>query len=114
MKPVGYEVDPNPRLDAIFSALADPTRRGILARLAEGEASVGELAEPLDISQPAVSKHLRTLERAGLITRRADGTRRPATLRPEGLGEASEWLRRHRVQWEAKLDRLEDVLKQLT
>ena len=114
MKPVDYEVATDPRLDAVFAALADPTRRGILARLVRGEASVKELAAPLDISQPAVSKHLKVLERAGLVERRVDGTRRPVRLRPDPLAEATAWLERYRALWEARFDQLDDLLKDLT
>ena len=89
------------QLDATFAALANPTRRAILARLAEGEASVTELAEPFAMSQPAISKHLKVLERAGLITRGRDAQRRPRRLEAQPLAEASEWLERYRRFWEA-------------
>src|ERR1700732_2843907 len=81
-----------PNLDAAFSALADPTRRAILARLASGEATVMELAEPFEITQPAISRHLKVLEGAGLITRRVQGTRRPCRLAPDGVAEIDQWL----------------------
>ena len=101
------------RLDATFAALADPTRRAILARLAKGEASVMELAEPCDVSQPAISKHLKVLERAGLISRGRDAQRRPRRLEAKPLGEASEWLERYRKNWEASFQRLDSLLELL-
>src|ERR687895_2367821 len=101
------------RLDATFLALADPTRRAILARLARGEASVTELAEPFAISQPAVSKHLKILERAGLITVGQDAQRRPRRLEGKPLAEASAWLERYRAIWEANFERLDGVLEEL-
>ena len=101
------------QLDATFAALADPTRRAILARLASGEASVNELAEPFDISQPAISKHLRVLERAGLISRRRDAQRRPCRLEARPLAEADEWLERYRQFWEASFDRLDSLLAEM-
>ena len=101
------------RLDAAFAALADPTRRAILARLATGEASVMELAEPFGISQPAGSKHLKVLERAGLISRGRDGQRRPCRLEGASLAEATKWLERYRKFWDESFDRLDDVLRQL-
>ena len=101
------------RLDATFLALADPTRRAILARLARGEASVTELAEPFAISQPAISKHLKVLERAGLITIGQDAQRRPRRLEGKPLAEASAWLERYRAIWEANFERLDGVLKEL-
>jgi DNA-binding transcriptional ArsR family regulator len=97
-------------LDAAFSALADPTRRAILARLALGEAGVMELAEPFEITQPAVSRHLKVLEDAGLITRRVDGTRRPCRLSKEGLASMERWLEMLRKALEANYDRLDSVL----
>jgi DNA-binding transcriptional ArsR family regulator len=100
-------------LDAMFAALADPTRRAILAKLATGEASVMELAEPFDMSQPAVTKHLNVLERAGLITRRRDGARRPCKLDPEKLGELSRWLGTFQEFWEASFSRMDEVLQEL-
>jgi DNA-binding transcriptional ArsR family regulator len=101
------------RLDATFLALADPTRRAILARLARGEASVTELAEPFAISQPAVSKHLKILERAKLITVGQDAQRRPRRLDGKPLAEASAWLERYRAIWEANFERLDSVLAEL-
>jgi DNA-binding transcriptional ArsR family regulator len=101
------------RLDATFLALADPTRRAILARLSRGEASVTELGEPFDISQPAISKHLKILERAGLITVGQDAQRRPRRLEGKPLAEASAWLERYRASWEASFARLDGVLEEL-
>jgi DNA-binding transcriptional ArsR family regulator len=101
------------RLDATFGALADPTRRAILARLASGEASVMELAEPFAMSQPAVSKHLKVLERAGLISRARDAQRRPCRLETKSLAEATAWLDRYRRFWENQFQRLDAVLDQL-
>lgn len=101
------------RLSATFLALADPTRRAILARLAEGEASVAELAEPFLISQPAISKHLRMLERAGLISVGQDGQRRPRRIEAAPLAEASAWLERYRQLWEASYERLDALLDEL-
>lgn len=104
---------PEDRLSATFAALADPTRRAILARLADGEASVTELAEPFEMSLPAVSKHLKVLERAGLVTRTRHAQWRPCRLRPEPLREASDWVEQYRRLWEERFDRLEDYLKEL-
>ena len=101
------------RLDAVFLALADPTRRAMLARLAAGEASVAELARPFDISQPAVSKHLKVLERAGLIVAGRDAQRRPRRIEPKPLAEASAWLEKYRDMWEASFERLDGLLEQL-
>jgi DNA-binding transcriptional ArsR family regulator len=101
------------RLDATFHALADPTRRAILARLARGEASVAELAEPFAISQPAVSKHLKILERAGLVSAAQDAQRRPRRLEGKPLAEASAWLERYRAAWEASFERLDRLLDEL-
>lgn len=101
------------RLSATFAALADPTRRAILARLASGEASVSELAEPFAISPPAVTKHLKMLERAGLISRSREAQRRPCKLEAQPLQEAMGWIEQYRQMWEARLDRLDDYLKQL-
>jgi len=100
-------------LSITFSALADPTRRAILARLASGEASVGELAEPFDMSLPAVSKHLKVLERAGLIARGREAQWRPSRLEAGPLKEAADWIGRYRRFWEASLDRLGDYLREL-
>src|SRR5262245_58259906 len=101
------------RLDATFLALADPTRRAILARLARGDASVAELGEPFAISQPAVSKHLKILERAGLITVGQDAQRRPRRLEGQPLAEANAWLEEYRAIWEANFQRLDGVLEEL-
>jgi DNA-binding transcriptional ArsR family regulator len=100
-------------LDRTFSALADPTRRAIVARLADGEATVGELAAPFDMSLPAVSKHLKVLERAGLISRGRRAQWRPCRLEPEALKEASDWLEEYRRLWEERLDRLDEYLREL-
>lgn len=100
-------------LDATFAALADPTRRAILARLAAGEASVMELAAPFSMSQPAISKHLKVLERAGLISRGQDAQRRPRRLEPAPLAQASEWLDTYRQFWEESFSRLDAVLEEL-
>ena len=100
-------------LSATFSALADPTRRAILARLALGEASVGELAEPFDMSLPAVSKHLKVLERAGLIARGREAQWRPARLEAAPLKDAANWIEHYRRFWEQSLDRLGDYLREL-
>ena len=101
------------RLDATFLALADPTRRAILARLARSEASVAELAEPFAISQPAISKHLKVLERAGLITVGQDAQRRPRRIEGKPLAEANAWLERYRAMWEMNFERLDGVLEEL-
>src|SRR6516162_5225098 len=98
------------RLDATFAALADPTRRAILARLASGEASVMELARPFKMSQPAISKHLKVLERAGLITRGRDAQRRPCRIEARPLAEADQWLENYRRVWEANFQRLDSLL----
>ena len=101
------------RLDAAFAALADPTRRAILARLALGEASVNELAEPFAISQPAVSKHLKVLERAGLISRGRDAQRRPCRIEGKPLAEISGWLEEYRRIWETQFQRLDSLLDEM-
>ena len=101
------------RLDRTFAALADPTRRAILARLASGEASVTELGEPFEMSLPAVSKHLKVLERAGLIVRGRERQRRPARLEAEPLKEIAEWTDRYRRFWEESYDRLDEYLDEL-
>lgn len=101
------------KLDATFAALADPTRRAIVARLAAGDATVLELAAPFDISLPAISRHLKVLEEAGLIRRGRDAQRRPCSLVPEALAAATEWIEHTRKAWEDRFDRLEDYLKQL-
>lgn len=100
-------------LDALFAALADPTRRAIVARLAAGEATVLELAEPFDISLPAISRHLKVLEQAGLIERSRDAQRRPCRLRGEALDEITRWTQHTKQAWEARLDRLDDYLQKL-
>jgi DNA-binding transcriptional ArsR family regulator len=100
-------------LSATFAALADPTRRAILARLAAGEASVSELAEPFEMSLPAISKHLKVLERAGLIGRSREAQRRPCRLEPAGLKDVADWVERYRRFWEQSLDRLEAYLGEL-
>jgi DNA-binding transcriptional ArsR family regulator len=100
-------------LDAAFAALADPTRRAILARLAEGEATVQDLARPFDVSQPAISRHLKVLEAAGLIETRIDGTARPRQLKPAAVAELWEWLGQYRALWEAQFTRLDAVLADL-
>jgi len=110
---MGYDMTTTDRLDATFAALADPTRRAILARLATGEASVNELAEPFAMSQPAISKHLKVLERAGLITRGRDAQRRPCRIEAQPLAEANEWLERYRRIWEGNFQRLDAVLEEL-
>ena len=104
---------PLDRLSRTFSALADPTRRAILARLMSGEASVTELAAPFDMSLPAISKHLKVLERAELVTRGRDAQWRPCRLEAKPLKGAADWLERYRVFWEQSLDHLEDYLKEL-
>jgi DNA-binding transcriptional ArsR family regulator len=112
MELIGY-TDNAAGLDATFAALADPTRRAILARLASGEASVMELAEPFEMSQPAISKHLKVLEHAGLISRGTDAQRRPRKLEAKPLAEATEWLERYREFWEASFGRLDSLLSEL-
>jgi len=102
---------PSQQLDATFTALADPTRRAILARLMSGEASVNELAEPFSISQPAVSKHLKILERAGLVTRSRDATRRPVKIEAGPMREAADWLSNYRKFWEQSYQRLDALLE---
>jgi DNA-binding transcriptional ArsR family regulator len=101
------------RLDAVFAALADPTRRAILSRLAGGEASVADLAQPFAMSQPAISKHLKVLERAGLISRGRDAQRRPRRLEARPLREATRWLENYRRFWEAQFQRLDALLQDL-
>jgi DNA-binding transcriptional ArsR family regulator len=100
-------------LDATFAALADPTRRAILARLATGEATVNELAEPFEMSQPAISKHLKVLERAGLVSVDQDGARRPRRLETAALEAAADWITRYRDTWESHFRRLDEVLDEL-
>jgi DNA-binding transcriptional ArsR family regulator len=101
------------QLDATFAALADPTRRAILAKLSSGEASVLELARPFDMSLPAISKHLKVLEKAGLITRGREAQWRPCRLAAEPLKDASKWIEQYRQHWEERFDRLDDYLKEL-
>lgn len=102
-----------PSLDSTFAALADPTRRAILARLSAGEASVTELAQPFNMSQPAISKHLKVLEQAGLISRGRDAQRRPCRLVPEPLAAANQWLEYYREFWEASFQNLDVLLTDL-
>ena len=109
----GYGRSATGRLNATFAALADPTRRALIARLATGEASVAELARPFAMSQPAISKHLKVLERAGLVTRGRDAQRRPRRLEAKALAEATGWLERYREIWEANLQRLDTLLDEL-
>ena len=101
------------RLDATFAALSDPTRRAILTRLASGEASVAELAKPFAMSQPAISKHLKVLERAGLISRGRDAQRRPCKIEAKPLADASQWLEAYRRFWEGSFDRLDVLLEEM-
>jgi DNA-binding transcriptional ArsR family regulator len=105
--------NPSQRLDATFAALSDPTRRAILTRLADGEASVAELAKPFHVSQPAISRHLKVLERAGLISRGHDAQRRPRRLEGKALAEAAGWLEGYRQFWEARFQRLDAVLDEM-
>ncbi|MDH3474608.1 MAG: metalloregulator ArsR/SmtB family transcription factor [Rhodospirillales bacterium] len=100
-------------LDAVFAALADPTRRAILSRLADGQASVNEIAAPFEISQPAVSRHLKVLERAGLIERDVDEQRRPARLKAETMAAAVDWLAEFRAFWGTSFDQLDDLLSHM-
>ena len=109
MEQLGY-ITAQPDLDAIFAALADPTRRAILSRLVEGQASVNEIAAPFEISQPAVSRHLKVLERAGLIERDIDEQRRPARLKVQKMAVAVDWLNEFKAFWGASFDQLDDVL----
>lgn len=110
---MGQSDMPTDRLSTTFAALADPTRRAILARLALGQTSVSELAEPFDMSLPAVSKHLKVLEHAGLITRGREAQWRPCKIEPQALKGVDEWLENYRRLWEERLDRLEDYLREL-
>ena len=102
---------PTDQLSMTFAALADPTRRAILSRLAEGEATVMELAEPFPVTLPAISRHLKVLERAGLISRNRSGQCRPSSLRAEPLEEATAWIETRRETWEARIDRLDEHLR---
>ena len=104
---------PSDRLSATFAALADPTRRAILARLVLGETSVGDLAKPFDISGPAISKHLKVLERAGLIARSREAQWRPCRIEPRALKSVDDWLERYRRFWEERFDRLDEYLREL-
>ncbi len=113
MEPFGYIGRSGGRLDATFMALADPTRRAILARLAAGEASVTQLAAPFAMSQPAISKHLKVLERAGLISRGRDAQRRPCRLEAKALGDATKWLEPYRALWEGNFRRLDALLEEI-
>jgi len=112
MEQLSY-TESQPNLDAVFAALADPTRRAILSRLAGGQATVNEIAAPFEISQPAVSRHLKVLERAGLIERDVDEQRRPARLKGENMKAAVDWLDEFRVFWGTSFDQLDDVLEQM-
>lgn len=112
MEPIGHTKSVH-ELDAIFAALSDPTRRAILSRLSAGEASVNELAAPFDISQPAVSKHLKVLERAGLIEREIDKQRRLARLKAEPMAAAVHWLQEFRYFWTSSFDQLDGLLHDL-
>lgn len=113
MKLSGNEPLSSERLDATFAALSDPTRRAILARLAMGEASVNELAAPFAMTQPAISKHLKVLENAGLILRDQDAQRRPRRLEARPLGEAIQWLAEYRQFWKSSFQGLDDLLEEL-
>jgi len=113
MQPKSYERISPDRLNATFSALSDPTRRAILARLTLGEVSVTELAEPFAMSQPAISKHLKVLERAGLVSRGRDAQRRPVRVRPQPLAQAMEWLEGYRAALDANFSRLDALLEEM-
>jgi DNA-binding transcriptional ArsR family regulator len=113
MKLKGYRSSSPDLLDATFAALADPTRRAILARLATGQATVTELAAPFDMSQPAISKHLKVLERAGLVSRSRDAQRRPCRLEARPLKGATDWLENYRSYWEESYQRLDTLLDEL-
>ena len=113
MEPISYGHQAPDRLDATFAALADPTRRAILGRLASGEASVTELAAPFAMSQPAISKHLKVLERAGLVSRGRDAQRRPCRVEAKPLAEATAWLERYRQSLESSFQRLDALLVDL-
>lgn len=110
---MSYQTTSSARLDATFAALADPTRRAILARLASGDCSVMELAEPFAMSQPAISKHLKVLERAGLISRGRDAQRRPCRIEAQPLAEANEWIERYREFWEGNFQQLDALLEEM-
>jgi DNA-binding transcriptional ArsR family regulator len=113
MEQSGYERGTSRRLDTTFAALANPTRRAILARLASGEVSVSELAEPFAMTQPAISRHLKVLERAGLISSATDAQRRPRKLDARPLAEATQWMEEYRKFWEASFVRLDGLLSEL-
>lgn len=110
---MSYGLNNSDRLDATFAALADPTRRAILARLASGETSVMDLAKPFEMSQPAISKHLRVLERAGLISSGRDAQRRPRRIEAKPLAEVSDWLENYRKFWESSFQKLDVLLDEL-
>ena len=112
MEQFGY-ISAQTNLDAVFAALADPTRRAILSRLADGQASVNEIAAPFEISQPAVSRHLKVLERAGLIERDVDEQRRPAKLKAENMAAAVDWLAEFKAFWGTSFDQLDDILSHM-
>jgi len=112
MERIGYTAQPQ-NLDVVFAALADPTRRAILSRLAAGKASVNEIAAPFQMSQPAVSKHLKVLERAGLIERGVDKQRRPARLKAEPMAAAVSWLEKFKQSWSSSFDQLDGLLEEL-
>jgi DNA-binding transcriptional ArsR family regulator len=113
MELTGYRRMSSAQLDATFAALADPTRRAILGRLAKGNASVAELARPFKMSQPAISKHLKVLERAGLVSKGLDAQRRPRKLEAAPLAAASDWLEKYREYWEQAYSRLDSLLEQI-
>lgn len=113
MKPISYGIATLDPLDAVFAALADPTRRAILARLARGEANVAELARPFAMSQPAISKHLKVLQRAGLIARGRRAQTRPCRLRAKPMARALGWLEKYRKFWEQNFTRLDSLLEEL-
>ncbi len=112
MEQLGY-INEQPNLDAVFAALADPTRRAIISKLAGGDAAVGDLAEPFAMSQPAISKHLKVLERAGLIERRVDKQKRMSHLKAEPMKAAVNWLEQYREFWENSFDQLDTLLEEL-
>lgn len=112
MEQIGY-IQAQPNLDAVFAALADPTRRAILSRLTDGQASVNEIAEPFNISQPAVSRHLKVLEKAGLIERDVEQQRRPAKLKAETMAIAVDWLTEFKAFWGGSFNQLDDLLLEM-
>ena len=112
MEEIGY-IKGDGNLDAVFSALSDPTRRSILTRLARGEASVNDIAQPFEMSQPAISRHLKVLEHAGLIERGADKQRRPARLKAGPMKDAVAWLEEFKTFWSSSFDQLDDLLEDL-